>query len=598
MDIAGSLNPLSQHNLQQVAAMFQHSKAQREMTRRLVQSEAQIQSPMLEGLKQAEAVARFRMQVCLNIGAAWRRLPLEIWDRIFTYYLFAIRSGLPGSTFDDTNRMAMSAPGTLSLVSKFWRAVVLAVPSIWKDVTVPVFEHPSNDSSPIVPIGRVESLLSRLNRIYATPHSLSLTISLPKPQIPTAASDVDDEESTVSQPATQLVTDGIPVHIILQCHPIVPVVERVCAFVPRDQRKELGTHLGPLKFSSASSLVIVGLGPLGGADSAVRFPAVKNAVLIDAIYGLDIPTSFPWAQLTNLLLGDNIGLKKMYSVLSMCTSLVRGSFWLHEEFHENAPTATPTTLHFLRELSIIQYKDVNPERHSESQGHHNLNLRPIPCPNLSFPALSELRVFGDDISFGTFSNLTRLTAIGAFFPYDLDTILDSCPSLVELFVSISLWDNFSSNSGTSVISLVYNPDRPRGKFLQVIALMCTAMSEHDINNAIRPLCTVVSSRTVRHGTLADTENLSPLKRLFVRYQADSEAYFLSDGVLQFLAERTSVAFQPFRTDRLELLCQSLTRFGGSHEYWPRLDRDHIKHWEDGMMDILEENWQYTTRSRP
>ncbi|KAJ3544556.1 hypothetical protein NMY22_g2745 [Coprinellus aureogranulatus] len=280
--IAASLNSLSQMDLQQVATVFLDSQRKWEVLQKLLQSEMQTRSPMLDGLKKAETVARLRMQVCLSIKASWRKLPLELWDRIFVSYLDATRNGLRGKSFQEINRMATRAPGTLSLVCKFWQALTHVVPSIWKDVTIPAVEPPLDKPLPIIVTGNIERIFTRLNRIAANPHSLSLTISVPVSKVPTDSgedSDEGSEDSEVRRAPSNKETgmnEGIPIHALLQCHPAVRFAERVCLDIPASRRETI-LHLGTLEFCASSSVIIIGsqIFP-AGATSAQTFRAVKK----------------------------------------------------------------------------------------------------------------------------------------------------------------------------------------------------------------------------------------------------------------------------------------------------------------------------------
>jgi hypothetical protein len=197
--MAESLSLLSQEDLQQVEHVYQDSLRKFIALQALIRSEGNCQSPLLNGLKQAGTVALLRMRVCFSLRAAWRRLPIELWDRIFSHYLDNIRSGYPEAGIRTINKMATSAPRTLCLVSKFFNAVTQATSSIWKDMTVPTMEPPPDSSPLLVPIGNIGHILDRLNRVAATPHSSCLTISLDsdhdRDPAFRRAYDEDDEES-------------------------------------------------------------------------------------------------------------------------------------------------------------------------------------------------------------------------------------------------------------------------------------------------------------------------------------------------------------------------------------------------------------------
>ncbi|KAJ3534036.1 hypothetical protein NMY22_g7095 [Coprinellus aureogranulatus] len=549
--IAASLNPLSQMDLQQVATVFLDSQRKWEVLQKLLQSEMQTRSPMLDGLKKAETVARLRMQVCLNIKASWRKLPLELWDRIFLSYLDATRNRIHEKSFQEINRMATQAPGTISLVCKFWQALTHAVPSIWKDVTIPAVEPPPGSAVPVIITENIERIFTRLNRIAVNPHSLSLTISVPLTKSPTD-SDGDSDAEEMQQAQKDKVAqrnEGIPIHSLLKCHPGVRFAERVCLDIPA-YRREAVLHLGTLEFCASSSVVIIGslIFPRG-TTSAHAFPAVKKAVLVDAIDYGSIPSYVPWAQLTHLFLGEGITLKGLYQVLGLCGSLIQGAFFV-EDHPEETPTALPTTLYHLTGLSITRYCLPDPDDYySECGIDCGTGVPDMPCANVSFPALQFLRVFGDDVSFATFGNLTRLTAVGVGFPYKLDDILNGCPLLSELVVSISL-----PGKEAQLDPLVYNPDRPKGALLQIIALR-VGEDTHVAQAAQDPI--------YRERQQVELKALVADMGVEVSVQAVSDG--ASEGVL---------------------------------DYRPRLDRKRIRHWDSGVMDIFEDKWEFTTSIGP
>ncbi|TEB25971.1 hypothetical protein FA13DRAFT_1124180 [Coprinellus micaceus] len=401
VSIAKSLNPLSQAEMQQVVAVYHDSSRKHAILRALIQSEANRQSPMLEGLQRAETTALLRMRVCLSIRSAWRRLPLELWDRIFAHYLDTIRTGFPGNDFSEINKMATLAPGTLSLVSNIWKAVIQATPSIWKDIAVPTIDPPPGCSQLLIPIRQMESMLGRLNRVVATPHSLSLTISLTS-KLDSKGwdsdgeseyyydEDEDDEESDNTKAAgkrRKATEEGIPLQVLLHSHAVIASAQRLHVSIPSNYRRETPVEVGMLKFSSVSSLVVVGpdIFP-GNTDSALCFPAVQKAVLIGITGSESIPTYVPWAHLTHLLLGDGISLAETYRVLGLCTSLVKGSFWMSEVLDGNHSLAVPSTVPHLTELALIRRK-----RDKRNFRSHPLSDPPLMSFfNLSFPKLTQL----------------------------------------------------------------------------------------------------------------------------------------------------------------------------------------------------------------
>ncbi|TEB25952.1 hypothetical protein FA13DRAFT_1737862 [Coprinellus micaceus] len=90
------------------------------------------QSQILTQLSGAESLCRHRIMACRSILAPWRRLPLEIWDRIFAFFI--------GAAIDRFNneygKLGTTAPGTLSRVCRVWQAVIQQTPSIWTDLTI------------------------------------------------------------------------------------------------------------------------------------------------------------------------------------------------------------------------------------------------------------------------------------------------------------------------------------------------------------------------------------------------------------------------------------------------------------------------------
>jgi hypothetical protein len=205
--------------------------------------------------------------------------------------------------------------------------------------------------------------------------------------------------------------------------------------------------------------------------------------------------------------------------------------------------------------------------------------------NLSFPKLTQLHIFGDNASFSTFGNLTHLTVVGASNPYSLEAILDGCPFLVELFAKVSISDP------AYLSPLVFHPERPKGVFLQVIALICHADFDLRGTNISRSLdlLHVIASSRLPNETSSGMAKPGALKRLIVRLVGH---YYTPRAELQ----RGQTAMTPFVAKGLQSSFEVLSNLG--REYWPRLDRKTgFKHWDFGMGEMLKENWEYTTSIR-
>ncbi|KAJ3504802.1 hypothetical protein NMY22_g17798 [Coprinellus aureogranulatus] len=286
-------------------------------------------------------------------------------------------------------------------------------------------------------------------------------------------------------------------------------------------------------------------------------------------------------------MGEGISLEDFYHVLGLCGSLIQGAFFV-EDHPEETPTALPTTLYHLTTLTITRYCLPEPGNcYSRPRVERGTGVPDMPCANVSFPALSVLRVFGDDISFATFGNLTRLTAVGVGFPYKLDHILNGCPLLFELVASISL-----SGKEAPLDLLVYDPDRPKGAFLQFIALVCV-VNYGDIYGYSKPLREIVVSRSPNQSTFRGL-NPANLKRFIIRYQAFRSLWWQadSDPVGRQQAELGTL----IANMGVEVSVQIVSE--GTHNYRPRLDRNRIKHWDSGVMDMLEDRWEFTTSIGP
>jgi hypothetical protein len=51
---------------------------------------------MAMGLSRVEPIAHKRLLVCLSIRAAWRRVPLELWDKYLAFISMTPAEGVPG----------------------------------------------------------------------------------------------------------------------------------------------------------------------------------------------------------------------------------------------------------------------------------------------------------------------------------------------------------------------------------------------------------------------------------------------------------------------------------------------------------------------
>ncbi|KAJ3536561.1 hypothetical protein NMY22_g5990 [Coprinellus aureogranulatus] len=72
-------------------------------------------SPLSRKLVEALPILQCRLAGCATVRSAWRKLPFELWDRIFTYYLAIVRTApLETWSADQVDRQASCAPQTLS----------------------------------------------------------------------------------------------------------------------------------------------------------------------------------------------------------------------------------------------------------------------------------------------------------------------------------------------------------------------------------------------------------------------------------------------------------------------------------------------------
>jgi hypothetical protein len=198
-----SLQPPSPTDRQLVGETMQCSQKLLETIRPALGLEEKKNSYMARTLLQAEIIARYRIMACLSVGATWRKLPEELWDKIFVFYLDETRvqarrdvgrprpastsyltaylqsmGGLPSGgagppperSGERVDRRVMNAPLPLLGVCRAWRAAALSTPSLWSNVVISsVATETAVGTVPFIAASDAARLMPRLKGIVINP---------------------------------------------------------------------------------------------------------------------------------------------------------------------------------------------------------------------------------------------------------------------------------------------------------------------------------------------------------------------------------------------------------------------------------------------
>lgn len=309
VSIARCLDPPYPQDLQHVEDVLADYANRLAMVRTLIQLEKDNpHSPIPERLLEVAMIAQRRVDACTGLRAAWRSLPLELWDKIFGYYLRAIRSGPSQGTVEATNRPAHTAPLTFSSVCRAWQVAVKSSNSVWTDLVIPI-EVDLATGVPFLAARDASHILPRLNRFVAKHVPWSLTISS------WGESDVTGA-TPVSLPSTTF-----PLAPLLEHHPSLTWVSDLCIIGPN-----LSTRLDALSFPSATSLMVLPCKtrPKIHLDNTLpQVHSIKKAVLVGVLDRGYFTHNLPWSQLTHLYLGGALNLPGMRQVLRSCTHFIK-----------------------------------------------------------------------------------------------------------------------------------------------------------------------------------------------------------------------------------------------------------------------------------
>ncbi|KAJ3536564.1 hypothetical protein NMY22_g5989 [Coprinellus aureogranulatus] len=540
------------------------------------------ESPIAEELNEVKNVIRYRLYACASVVAAWRKLPLELWDQIFLHYLDGIRR----------------AP-------RAWHAVVLASPSIWSDFEIHGSVEPGS-GYPLVNNLDTSNILSRVNRFAEWAAPWSLTIS--------------------ARYSPHLGGNTLPLSSLIQYHSSLYSVIRLSIIGPR-----LAIRLGDLFLSSVASMLVqpTQQQPTHSfVDCFPHLPNLKRAVLIGVMSDLYFPHSLPWAKLTHLFLGNELNTQEVQAILRICASLHEACFLLlpHRRDapwgHGNLGLGTSTLQH-LTDLTIMRSNGGNTPMH-------------LCFDHLSFPSLSSMKVFlGLDISLAAVqlnscAHLTHLTLVGCQFlvgpGYHIGVILDACPLLEELVAPVQGYKEELYQQMT------YDPGQPRGRHLRVLILLCAGISDIHLrmNDPYQISMQLMLQYAPFDGVSSYSEPLShcfPISRLAQLVRSRRTAGFDMDARLEYptqlrrfifrflenesgvkqlsifftqLRDELITSLQPFTATGLESSVEIVGKQGNGLEYCPLTEGSPLRHWDQGAMDFLDSSsdWVYSTAMPP
>ncbi|KAJ3534751.1 hypothetical protein NMY22_g6789 [Coprinellus aureogranulatus] len=600
-------------------------------------------SNMARGLVHVANIAYFRLMACSSVLAAWRRLPVELWDRIFASYMddFKIRAegrinpdvkqaqkqvrqepDIHQETHSDSEEMesgqdtttpapslpqgiradfeAMDFPGSLQAVCHAWRTAVLSSPSIWSQIAVLLqLRGTAIGWIPFVSSVDADRFLFRLQRIGARtcPWSLSIAEAETTPHAPTP------NDLPLSSVLTQANT---PWHAMKSLKLVV--------------HSEFYPYLQQLTLPSMTSLVVV-CHKSESYTLTLRLshaPSLRKAVILNGVClaGEQIPREFPWSQLTHLLFGTRLNGCHIWGLLRHCNSLRHALFLVTgTTFGLYISNDTPiwcrrqsgqiVTLHSLEALDIINTHGVD-------------DFLKEPLVDIEFPALTSLRMFSVYTSgarltsyLRSFTSLTRLTLVvswqvayyrGENGRYSIGDILDACPLLVELVATPE------EALGPFFESLAFADDQPRGRHLRTMVILCDCAWEirrllsnsfkspgEDVESILLGVRNLTASRR-RLSTFAVP---AILERLIIRLTDLGYPSYTSEPVVegeparQHLKRRIETTLQPFVDEGLQLSVEILRRNLKGFKPFPS-----GKHWGEGALDFIDEHWEYTASMPP
>lgn len=460
--MALSLDPPSPEDLQILESVLLDYQRRLKTIQDLIELEGQgaSESDMSQGLNRVELIARHRVMACMNVGAAWRRVPPELWDNILAFYM---RATLYDADGKGPGR-CVNAPDTLMRVCKGWRTVVLSSPSVWTDVILALVPSESAlGSVPTIPFAVINRLVPRLNYHAERGFLWHLTMVHGK----------GSAHSTVAN-------HGLTAETLIRNHPAFHSVNHL-KIVLGPCGSALLPKLGQMLFPAVSSALIYSmLGAPGDSDRAdlPQLPALKKAVLVDVTTDWHMQHNIPWSDLTHLVLGYRLDSAHVQALLRLCKSLRRAYLdttapsgldsavapWY------TTPSHATSVLRHLEELTVY---------------YTNSSLAPAPMSlfdNFSFPSMTTYCLFLDksggiphirpfsSITHLTF-NLGRETLAQSYSAQFLPAIFDTCPLIVELVATI-----FTSYIEHVLDALTFNPTNPRGVHLQTLVLLWNTWS--------------------------------------------------------------------------------------------------------------------------
>ncbi|KAJ3544546.1 hypothetical protein NMY22_g2751 [Coprinellus aureogranulatus] len=261
---------------------------------------------MSKRLRPIEALAQGRIFACLTLRSSWRRLPPELWDNIFSYFLAATRIEQTVAVEPRVSQLVMNAPVILSLVCKAWKAAVATTPSIWGGICLTAHEDPMK-SSQIIRGQNADLLLARLNRLVFDSQRWELTI--------TVNHQSDDADATVH----------VSLPLLLRCHSSLAFTERLSLSGTR-----FPTFLRNLTFPRVSSLsVFASRNTIDNEKFLPNLPQLKKVVLTDVRLYFDISVTLvaerlsAFANITHLtLFASPYSLDDVDGIMDACPRLV------------------------------------------------------------------------------------------------------------------------------------------------------------------------------------------------------------------------------------------------------------------------------------
>ncbi|TEB06400.1 hypothetical protein FA13DRAFT_1722918 [Coprinellus micaceus] len=268
----------------------------------IIEAEARSGGNISIILWRAEQIYRVRLSACSSIGTAWRKVPLELWDKVFRHYLAAIRGSGPVSdpfkrAKADPNKLAMFAPNTLSTVCKAWRSIVTSLSTLWTDITLlpmPVSESDTN-RPPLLASADVVPVLTRLHRLTKQSLPWSLTIAN-------------------GRPPQLLTANSIPFPLFLESQAALRFLACLCICATHHP-----LNLADMMIPSITSLVVDAGGP--GFANIPNLPNLTKATLLNMVADVDSTTHTPWASLTHPFIGNHLNPQHVHTVLRMCPIL-------------------------------------------------------------------------------------------------------------------------------------------------------------------------------------------------------------------------------------------------------------------------------------